>query len=529
MPFNNVNPRGFALVLSRWIIPEMRTSVFAFVLLGLGVVPPLAFADANRPIEPSPLFSDGAVLQRDRAIPMWGAAAPQAKVEVSFRKQSVSTVADAAGHWTVTLQPEAAGGPDALTFTTEKGAVTVPDVMVGEVWLAAGQSNMFFKVKSMKAPFAPQPAPRNTSVRFFSLAQKAVDQPTKGIHGKWQIADEQNSPEMSAVGYFFANELQAKLGVPVGIVISAVGGTSVGAWSSAEGLASEPEASAGLLAEWKTALEAYPEARKTFENALTAWETRRTQAEAAGRMFDENKPRSPLGPESPKRPMALFNGMINPLVPYAIRGILWYQGESDTTAARAPRYAKLLEALIRDWRNRWTQPDLPFLIVQLPAFEQDEDWVTVQRAQREVAEQTGSLLMTTLDLGEEKNVHPSNKAPVGERLARLALADVYGQRISARPPRVKSWRREGNEMAVSIVCDAGATLVLKPPGNPQGFEVAGPDGEFFPATTRVEGNQIFAFAKEVPSPAKIRYAAKAWPALGVFDSEGLPLGPFASP
>jgi sialate O-acetylesterase len=516
--------RGFSATQRMYSFLQMRTYLFAFVLLSFALRP--ALADANRPIEPSPLFSAGVVLQRDKPIPVWGVAVPEAKVEVRFREQSVSTVSDQTGRWIVTLQPEAAGGPDVLTFITEKGLIAVPDVMVGEVWLAAGQSNMFFKIKSMKPPFVPKHPTGNASVRFFSLSQRASDQPEAGVQGSWRIADEQNAKEMSAVGFFFANELQAKLGVPVGIVISSVGGTSIGAWSSAEGLASEPEADGGLLAEWKSTMEAYPEAQKTYESSLAAWETRRKEAEAAGAAFEQPKPKPPLGPDSFKRPMALFNGMINPLIPCAIRGVLWYQGESDATKVRAPRYGKLLRALIRDWRSRWGQPDLPFFIVQLPAFEQDEDWVAVQRAQQEAAEKMGSFLVTTLDLGEEKDVHPSNKAPVGVRLAKQALVEVYGEKMPAHPPRVSAVRREAREVLVTIGCDSGATLVFKEQDSPRGFEIAGPDGVFHPAVTRVDGSTIVASASEVESPTQIRYAGKAWPELGVFDSEGLPLGPF---
>jgi sialate O-acetylesterase len=529
LTFNNVNPGAvFARRSARNLSPVMLALLRSFRFFSLAclvVLGGLAMAEPNRPVEPSALFSNGVVLQRDRPIVLWGTATQGTKVDVKFRQQSASAVTNESGRWTVTLRPEKAGGPDVLTFETAKGHVTVNDVMVGEVWLAAGQSNMFFKIKSMKPPFAPEPATGNPGVRFFSVAQRAVDQPDTGLRGSWQIADAQNAPEMSAVAYFFASELQAKLNVPVGIVVSAVGGTSVSAWSSAESLASEPDASSGLLADWKTTLANYPETLKTFEGTFAAWDARRKQAEAAGQPFEENKPRAPLGPDSPKRPMALYNGMVHPLIPLTFRGVLWYQGESDATRQRAQVYATLLPAMIRDWRARWGQPDLPFLIVQLPAFKQDEDWGTIQRAQQEVASGAGNGMITTLDLGVENNVHPHNKKPVGLRLANLALADVYGWQIPAHPPRAISVHRDKQEIVLTLACDDGITLVLKPPGSPQGFEVAGADGVYFPATTKAEGNQILASAKEVAEPVSIRYAGESWPVLGVFDSLGLPLGP----
>lgn len=496
--------------------------------LGKLIASGLLFAacGANAEIKPGALFREGAVLQRDAIIPVWGSADPNEEIQVHFRGQSVSAKSDDQGNWSASLRPEKAGGPDALILEGKSGKVAVNNVLVGDVWLAAGQSNMAFKVNRIPAPYAPAAIAADPSLRIFTVYQQASDSPSPSVGGQWRPVDATVVPDLSAVAYFFAVGLRSRLDVPVGVIVSAVGGTSVRAWTSAEAMDSAPAAKEAHFGEWNEAMQSLPEARKKYDEALAAWTLRMQQAESGGLAFDENKPKAPLAPDSPKRPLALYNGMIHPLIPYAIRGIIWYQGESDATRLHSPHYAALMRAMIRDWRSRWANPGLPFLIVQLPVFKQEESWLHIQLAQQEVAGDPHNGLITTLDLGDETNVHPENKSPVGQRLANLALAEVYGLPIPAHAPKSSSAKSEGREVRIPFVCESGASLVCSPAEHPQGIELAGPDGKFFPAQTRVEKNDVIAFSEQVPEPATVRYTGGAISRIGVWDSNGLPAGPF---
>lgn len=493
-------------------------------LIAFGLLLPASVVNAE--IKPGALFCEGAVLQRDASIPVWGTADPGEQIQVRFRGQSVSAKSDEQGNWRAALQPEKAGGPDALVLEGKGGTVTVSNVLVGDVWLAAGQSNMAFKVKAMLAPYAPEAIAADPSLRIFTVSLQASDSPVTSVRGQWMPVDATVVPELSAVAYFFAVGLRSHLEVPVGVIVSAVGGTSVRAWSSAEAMDAAPAAKEAHLAEWNEAMMKLPELKKEHEEALAAWTLRKQQAESAGQAFDEPKPKAPLAPDSPKRPMALFNGMIHPFIPYAIRGIIWYQGETDATRLRAPHYAELLRAMIRDWRSRWANPNLPFLIVQLPVFKHEESWFHVQLAQQEVAGDSHNGMITTLDLGDETNVHPGNKSPVGERLANLALAEVYGFKFPAHAPRPSSVNCNGREVRIAFSCEPGASLVCSPEASPQGIEMAGPDGQFYPAQTRVEKNGVVAFSEQVSEPVTIRYTGGTMAQLGISDSNRLPAGPF---
>lgn len=498
-----------------------RTTACIFSLAGLA---PLIAQEAH-PLKAAPLFSDGAVLQRDQPIPIWGEAKPGAELQIKFRAQSVRTKADAEGKWATNLEAEAAGGPDALTIETPGNSLTVNDVLVGEVWLAAGQSNMLFKVNAMRPQQTPVEIPADPKFRIYRVPQNPSDTPLPTMAGGWRAL----SPEASAVAYYFGRQLRETLDVPVGIVTSAVGGTPIGAWISKPGASTIPVEQGAFEAEWNESMAKYPASRKTYEEALAAWEQKKKDTEAAGSAFSEARPKEPLGPDSPKRPYGLFNGMIHPLAPYAIRGILWYQGESDTRRERAVKYAAMLRALISDWRGRWHDPKLPFLIIQLPTYEQDIDWVTIREAQQTVARDPGNGLVVTMDVGEEKNVHPVNKEPVGRRAGNLALADIYGRKVPAHSPTARSAKRESESVRIAFNLEEGASLACRPESEPPGLELAGADGTFFPALVRREQNSLLVSSDRVPDPVRVRYAWSGWTPVSIFDSNGLPAPQFSLP
>ena len=470
-------------------------------------------------------FSDGAVLQREKPIPVWGTAEPGAEVRVKFRQQTMSAQSDAAGSWKAVLNPEIAGGPDVLTIEGGKDTVTVKDVLVGEVWFASGQSNMAFQMKAQVPAWDFAGIPADPQFRVLRIGIVPADAPAAMAKGKWTSL----GSDCSAVAWYFARELREKLGVPVGVITASASGTSIQSWISGEGADTVPAARDEILQAWEKVKADYPALQAKFEAKHAEWQARKTQAEAAGTPFTDKEPRGPTEPDSPKRPFCLYNGLVHPVAPYAIRGFLWYQGEADARTDRAPRYADLLRAMIKDWRGRWDQPDLPFYIVQLPAFQQDMDWVKIRVAQQEVAREPGNGLVVTLDTGEEKDVHPKNKEPVGQRLARLALAEVYGQKVAAHFPEPETALRVGNAVKLHFTCDAGATLTARPEEASGGLELAGADGVFQPAQAKREGNDLLVSSEAVPEPAQVRYGWASWPVVSLYDSNGLPAGPFSLP
>ena len=473
------------------------------------------------------LFSEGAVLQREKPVPVWGTAGAGEEVTVKFREQSVTGKASAEGVWQVTLKPEKAGGPDVLTVSGTGGTREVKDVLVGEVWLASGQSNMALQLKRVVAPYAPETIPADPMLRQFGVNQNPNDAPQTEVKGRWVAVTPETAQNMSAVGYFFGTKLRQELGVPVGIILSAVAGTPASSWTSEPGLKKAPAVYDQYVGEQQAAVAKYPEAKAKYDADLAAYNERKKAAEAAGTKFEEKAPKAPGGPDSFKRPFCLFNGMIHPLIPYGIRGVLWYQGEQDSANRRAVVYHDLLRAMIADWRGRWGEEKLPFIIVQLPGFQQDNGWVYLQLAQAQVGEDAGNSLAVTVDLGTKEDVHPLNKKPVGDRVANLALADVYGKKVAAHAPKPGAVTKEGGALKVAFVTDEGVTLVATPEGAPQGFEIAGEDGVFVPAVAKLEGNAVILTSEKVSAPVKVRYAFASWPTLGVFDSNGLPSGPFA--
>lgn len=502
---NSMTPRRH-LLLKLW-----RTALLTAALPAFGAVTQSARASAP---QPGALFGNGAVLQRDKPIPVWGTAEPGTEIRVKFRAQSATAHTDAEGKWSVKLKPETAGGPDPLTIEGKDASCTVKDVLVGEVWLASGQSNMVFTLKA-------NPVPADPALRVFNVPQRPADAPAQSMGGKWSAV----TPYTSAVAYFFGRKLREQLKIPVGVVISSVGGTAISSWISEEGAGSVPAVRTKLVTEWQAYVAGYPAAQKTYEESLAAWNEHKKQAESAGMTFKERKPEAPIPPNTPRRPFCLFNGMIHPVAPYALRGVLWYQGESDSASERAPVYESMLRAMIDDWRTRWAQPELPFLIVQLPIFHED-NWVLIRAAQEAVSREPGNGMIVTLDVGEKTNIHPVNKQPVGERLANLAAADVYGLKIPAHSPAPGTAKLENGAVRIAFACDDGASLVCKSEGASSGVELAGADGHFFPAQARTEENSLLVSCPEVPKPEQVRYAWAGAPAVTIFDSNGLPTSPF---
>ena len=498
----------------------MRNTLLCLALLGLG-------ASARADVIPAPLFTDNAVLQRDKPVPVWGQADAGEKVSVTFGSQTVSTAADAAGRWRVDLAALPASATPADLVIKGNNTITLANIVVGEVWLASGQSNMEFVVKNSYDAAIDVPASaRLPLIRHIKIAKKASDSPLTAAAGKWEVASPETTGNFTAAGYYFAVDLHNLLNVPVGIVNSSWGGTPVESWIDAGAYKTAPAEAAKVNERWTKALSDYPANKAKFEAALEAWKQEKAAAATAGTPFTKQAPRGPQGPGHPNTPSGLYNGMINPLVPYALRGAIWYQGESN--AGRASEYHALFSAMITGWRAQFAQGDLPFYWVQLANYQSptDTSWAFLREAQTQTLALPATGQAVIVDIGNVKDIHPRNKKDVGRRLARLALARTYGLAVADSGPVFAKAEREGAGFRVSFTQTTGG--LIAPHNTLGGFELAGEDKVFKPADAKIEKDTVIVTSTDVTEPVAVRYAWRNAPAADLFNQEGLPAVPFRS-
>ncbi len=498
-------------------------------------------------VKPNPLFTDGTVLQRGQAVPVWGTARDGEKVTVELGQQKLSTTA-ANGIWRVELKPLTAGGPFTLTIAGDN-TVTVNNVLVGEVWVCSGQSNMEWTFN--KAANAAEERPKATypKLRMFTVAKTVSIKPLAEAKGSWVECSPETVGGFSAVGYFFARDLYQKLGIPVGMIHTSWGGTPAQAWTSIEGLGKDPELKSHADAA-KRALENYPVAAaayqvkleeykdatqtwsitvdKAYQESLRTWKDETAAAQAANQPLPPKPVMASPQPAAPKAPegsqnseTTLFNGMLNPVIPYAIKGAIWYQGESNAKHARL--YRTLFPAMIADWRTRWNQGNFPFLFVQIAPFNGQPP--EIREAQfLTLAKSANTAMAVTTDVGEADDIHPTRKEPVGQRLALAARALAYGEKIEFSGPLYQSMAAKGDKIALSFT-HTGGGLVAKD-GELKGFTIAGADGNFVPAKAVIKGSNIIVSAEGVAAPKAVRYGWANVPDVNLFNQEGLPASPF---
>jgi len=518
----------------------MKTDLFSVRNAVLGALGALAFAaPAHAGLTLPHFFSDHMVLQRDKPAAVWGHADPGATVEVSFAGHSSTTKADANGSWRVLLDPlpaRAKGSP--LTIAAGGERTTVKDVLVGEVWLASGQSNMDFRVSQAHEAKADIPEAKHPAIRMFFGKRVPAATPQPDIDGQWKVCSPETVPGFSAVAYFFALDLHKALRVPVGVVWVSWGGKPVETFTSREALAAIPEGRA-LLGPFDEQVKNYtPEkadawlkkARKNYKTALEKWNAK--PADKRGRK--PRPPRKPVSPAlTPGRPTVLYNGMIAPCVGYTVRGAIWYQGESNAGGiARASAYRELFEAMIKDWRKRWAD-DFTFLWVQIANFKKatntpgaKDPWALVQDEQRKSLELPKTGMAVINDIGEANNIHPKNKKDVGRRLARWALHFDYGKKdIVPSGPLFKSYKIEGGKVRVAFDWAKG---LKSRDGKPvHRFEIAGADKVWHWADAKIDGETVVVSSPDVPKPVAVRYAWCANPeGANLVNAEGLPVSVF---
>jgi sialate O-acetylesterase len=468
----------------------LRRTWFALALL-------VCAASAVRAdVKPHALFTDGMVLQQGINNPVWGTADPDETVRVSItidgRESVAAATTGADGKWTAYLQPVALkpGGPYSLTIKG-KNTITLKDVYVGEVWIASGQSNMEWPTRLTTDAEKNMAEAKNPQIRLFTVPKKIADKPQQTLEGKWVECTPENVKNFSAVAYYFGRALQKARNVPVGLIHTSWGGTRAEAWTS----------------------RAVLEADSAYKDEYVK--------------FDAAREKGPS--KNANDPSVLYNGMIAPLIPYAIKGAIWYQGESN--AGKAYAYRTLFPTMIKNWRDDWKQGDFPFLFVQLAPWQKIEKepkesaWAELREAQLMTAQKcpkTGMAVIT--DVGDEKDIHPRAKEPVGERLALAARAIAYGEKIDYSGPMYASMKVEGNKAILSF-SHLGGGLVEK--GGPlTGFTIAGEDRKFHNAQANIQDDKIIVTCDQVEKPVAVRFGWANFPVVNLWNKAGLPASPF---
>ena len=472
------------------------------------------------------IFSDHMVLQRGMPVPVWGTATPGAEVKVAIAGKSISATAGENGKWKTELPALDAGGPFEMVVSAGGKSQIYKDVLVGEVWLASGQSNMDFTLaKTEKHYFAgvtdweKEVAAANfPQIRMFTADWKMDEFPRRDVPGEWQVCSPQTAGEFSAVAYYFGREIQANIKVPVGLIICAYGASTIEAWMREETLAAHPQ--------FKGLLQAFAKKRIAFRDDPQAFAN---YGRALAKHKSGRAPRHPDPVQDQHNPFVLHNGMIAPIVPYAIRGAIWYQGESNMGTRGI--YADLQRTLIGDWRRQWNNPDMPFYFVQLaahkaPPVEPGGGQIAGMReAQAASLDVPNTGMAVTIDIGDEKDVHPRNKLDVGKRLARLALTGTYGQAGVPSGPVFRSSSVENGQVRIRFDNVAGG---LKAASGPlKQFAIAGSDLKFVWAEASIEGDSVLVSSPAIAAPVHVRYAWADNPAgANLYNSEDLPAAPF---
>lgn len=503
-----------------------RLHLRLLLLTSLGLTPFWCRAQVRLPN----LFSDHMVLQRNTPVHIWGWSGPGEEVTVAFHEQNASTRGNDIGQWSVYLAPEPAGGPYQLIVRSTT-TITISDVLVGDVWLASGQSNMEMPLKGISTAIVKNGSETIKSasqpqIRLLRIAPKSSAYPLNDIAATWTECTPETAANFSAVAYFFGRDIQHQENVPVGLIDSTWGGTFIQPWINFDRFASDLNLSSTFT--WYSKM---MDEQADFSLA-TALEKRADEAAKRARQPLSVHPWHP-GPDS-FTPAVLFNSMIAPLTPFPIKGVIWYQGESNSLLALAGMYSQLFPALIMDWRSKWREGDFPFLYVQISTFDttpgvdlksKDFDWGTLRDAQRRALSLANTAMVVSLDVGDAQNIHPPDKETVGSRLALAARAIAYGETLEYSGPLFHQAVPQGAEICVSF--DHANGLNARG-GSLDGFEVAGEDRQFFPASARIDGDRVFVKSGKAPTPLYVRYAWANAPEANLYNDAGLPASTFTS-
>lgn len=477
---------------------------------------------ARAEVKLSSLFSDNMVLQRGKPIAVWGWAGEGEKVTVTFRGESKTATAKD-GQWLLHLSPSQAGGPFEFKVKGEN-EINLENVLVGEVWICSGQSNMEWPMRITFEPAAAIANSENKNLRLFTVPKLRADAPTNNVRGTWLPTQPGSVTNFSAVAYYFGRDLQKALNVPVGVIHTSWGGSPAEVWVREAILAENPLYKSEIL-------DNYARQKARYDEELPKWEEEKAALEKEGKKITRNRPG--LG----WKPAELYNGMIAPLLPYSIQGAIWYQGESN--AGRAYEYRTLFPDMITNWRHDFGQGDFPFLLVQLAPWDRNKkrelsviaqdpvqsDWAELREAQwlaTKVLPNVGMAVIT--DYGDKDDIHPAKKEPVGARLALAARAIAYGEKIVHSGPEYRGLRLEGSQAVISFN-HVGQGLAARG-GELTGFAIAGADRKFVPAQAKIVGDTVVVTSPDVPKPVAVRFGWADFPIVNLFNKDGLPATPF---
>ena len=510
------------------------------------------------------IFGDHMVLQQDTKLTVWGTADPGEQVSVTVGASKGNATADAAGKWTARLAPLPVSATPVQMQVEGKNKLTFTDVLVGDVWLCSGQSNMEFGIGNTANASELIPRMDYPAIRLFLVPHNLAFEPQsnvkqdnlKGHPGQWVVCTPQNVIEIggwngfTAVGLLFGREIYEQRKQPLGLIGSYWGGTKVQTWTSQEAFKTDPSL-APLLTEFDTAKAGYPEMMRKYNEEILikwqadhdAWKALVSQPRPQGSPRPKEPPR-PAGPYAyPQIPSVLFNGMINPLIPYALKGVIWYQGESNGGKGETSQYLKCFSGMITDWRQRWGIGDFPFLFVQCPSWDMGYFWIRIRDEQFHTLALPGTAMAVGIDVGEPKEVHPKgNKAIIAHRLALAARHIAYGEKLVSSGPLFSSFKVEGNKIRISFTNIGSGLTIGAPPSiqpnespKPQedhlnGFEVSAEINQYSPAKAQIDGDTILVWSDAVPVPKNARYAAAGFPnpPVNLYNKEGLPASPFST-
>ena len=482
------------------------------------------------------MFGDHMVLQQGIKNRIWGKAQPGEAVTVTLSGQKPqAAVAAADGGWEVFLDPvQEYGGPHTLTV---KGTneITFQDVLVGEVWICSGQSNMQWAVNQSNDADIEKAAATFPNIRLISVPQVGTQDPKWNFEGRWSVCSPATVGDFSAVGYFFGRQLHQTLGVPIGLIDNAWGGSAAEAWVKRDKLAAHPRLAA-IHEKWVKEEANLENATAEFVKKMEDWKAAAAKARAEGRPEPGKKPQGPdQRMKGNARPGNIHSGVLTPSIGYGIKGAIWYQGESN--AGRAYQYRELFPFMIKTWREEWGLGDFPFYWVQLADFKQEKvepgesDWAELREAQTmtmKALPNTGEAVI--INLGEGKDIHPMNKQDVAKRLARWALAETYKvPTIACRSPLYKGMEKDGDRIVLAFDHVPGEGRGWRPfdVNEPIGFTIAGADRRFVAAKAKIrDDGRIEIWSDAVTDPVAVRYAWADNPVCNMYATSGLPLTPF---
>ena len=498
--------------MKTWNLP-LKLLLSVLLVFGLGV-------SSRAEVALPSVWSDHVVVQRGLPVHVWGKAAAGEQVTVRFRNATATTVANDLGRWELYLPPGQAGGPFPMEIQGTN-RIVLPDVLVGDVWIASGQSNMEFDTKGVLNAEQELKDAQQPAIRLFHVEKRSSDFPQEDVLTKgWTLCSPETVADFSAVAYFFARNIQADQHVPIGLMEADWGGTPGESWVSLKGLSSD----GSLMPAWN----AWAEMSEHQPDALLEQANEQRERAAA---LAEGKP-EPAFPWHPELrswlPGGAFNGMIAPLVKFPIRGAVWYQGESNANVERSFYYERLFRTLIQDWRARWAEGDFPFLFVQLANFttSPDNKWAELREAQRHTLSVNKTGMAVAIDIGDHTNIHPKNKQEVGRRLSLAARALAYKEPLEYSGPLYRNKMIEGQ--TVRLFFDHVSKGLAAHGDALTGFEIAGADGKFVSAEGRIDGETIVVSAALVKDPVNARYGWASDPQCNLYNKDGLPASPFTT-